>query len=392
MSEPPRKTRKKQAPEPERHRVWVAAGGRCTVCRKYLLEGHLSKRPFRLGELAHIVGQQPAAGSPRGTVEPLSAVERDKAENLMLVCAGEHQEIDRDGVLDLFTVDLLRGLKRRHEDWIRRVTGLQPDATTVVLRMLGDVRGQAVELDRATATAAVIRHAGRWPEFSLTYEQDGIEIDLRSLPGENPAGEAYWSSARAKIDQELERVKEGVRQGKVRHVSVFAFARLPLLVYLGSRLDDAYGVTVYQRHRASQGWEWPEGTDIAFAVGCPPADDRPGSHDAVAVLNISGSVQPHELPVPLQALPRFTVTPVGATPGPDVLAAASTLTSFETACRQLLAQIEADRKDLRRLHVVAAAPLAAAVVLGRVRDPHVHPAYVVYDRTDGGYEAVLEIS
>ena len=140
--------RKKQPPERERHRVWVAAGGRCTICGKYLLEGPLTKRPFRLGELAHIIGQQNTPASPRGTVEAMSDADRDRAENLMLVCAGEHQEIDRDGVLDLLRVKELRAIKAKHEDWIRRVTGLRPDDTTVVVRLLGDVRGRAVELDR----------------------------------------------------------------------------------------------------------------------------------------------------------------------------------------------------------------------------------------------------
>lgn len=389
MPPKPKQSRKKP-PERERHRVWVVAGGRCTLCGKYLMEGALSKQPFRLGELAHIVGQQDSATSPRGTAEPLTAAERDQAENLMLLCAGEHQEIDRDGALDLFTVAELRRIKAAHEDWIRRVTGVRPDKSTVVVRMLADVRGRAVELDRATATAAVIRHDGRFPDFPLTFRQDGVEIDLRQLPGEDDAAPEYWAAATGKIDREVARLTEGVRDGRAVHVSVFAIARIPLLVHLGARLDDAYGVDVFQRHRSTEGWDWPPGAaDGAFRVAAP-ADS--GKHDgAVLLVNLSGTVQPDELPERLRGLPRFVVSPAVGTPHPDVIGTAATLRAFEATVRGVLAGIEQDHKQLRRLHVLAAVPVAAAVVLGRVRDPHVHPAYVLYDRTDG-YRAVLEVS
>ena len=384
--------RKKQPPERERHRVWVAAGGRCTICGKYLLEGALTKRPFRLGELAHIVGQQNTPGSPRGTAEVMSETDRDRAENLMLVCAGEHQEIDRNGVLDLLQVQELRAIKAKHEDWIRRVTGLRPDDTTVVVRLLGDVRGRAVELDRATATAAVIRGDARWPDFPLTYAQDGVEIDLRQLPGEDPATDAYWSAAVAKIDGVLERLKEGVRDGRSKHVSVFAFARLPLLVHLGSRLDDAYGVSIYQRHRSTQGWDWPDGaSDTVFGHRALAGHDDKAD-EAVLLINASGTVQRDELPDALRALPVYVVAPDDVTPHTDTVASPASLISFETAVRAVLADVEATHKQVRRLHVIAAAPLSAAVVLGRVRDPHVHPSYVLYDRADSGYRPVLEIA
>lgn len=44
--------------------------------------GHPHKEATKLGELAHIVGQQDTAKSPRGQVKPLTGPERDKAPNL----------------------------------------------------------------------------------------------------------------------------------------------------------------------------------------------------------------------------------------------------------------------------------------------------------------------
>lgn len=94
--------RHKDIPPNERLKLWVRSGGRCALCKKYLLEGDLTVRPISLGEAGHMVGQQDAAASPRG-LSTLSAAERDLADNLILLCPDHHTEIDKRGVLDLAT-------------------------------------------------------------------------------------------------------------------------------------------------------------------------------------------------------------------------------------------------------------------------------------------------
>ncbi|WP_167377696.1 nucleotide-binding domain-containing protein [Streptomyces malaysiense] len=136
--------KRKALPQPVRFEVWVRSGGRCAIRNRYLLDGALADKTIRLGELAHIVGQQNTAGSPRGQND---LVERDTADNVMLVCADEHDEIDAPENLDVFTVEKLLALKHAHEDRIKHVTGIAPDRTTTVLRMIGQVRGQQVELN-----------------------------------------------------------------------------------------------------------------------------------------------------------------------------------------------------------------------------------------------------
>jgi len=59
----------------------MQTGGRCALCKKYLLEGDLTALPLFLGEMAHMVGQQNTAASPRGKAA-LPAADRDLADNL----------------------------------------------------------------------------------------------------------------------------------------------------------------------------------------------------------------------------------------------------------------------------------------------------------------------
>lgn len=375
-------------------KVWVRSGGRCAICGRYLLEGKLTHKEFSLGELAHIVGQQTTKGSPRGDYN-LDESKRDKADNLMLLCAGEHDEIDRAGAVDTLTVERLRDIKRHHEDWVRRMTGLDRNRGTAVVRVIGAVRGNAVELSKPTASDAVLRSDDRFPDFPLSYEQYGFEIDLRHLPDEG--SDLYWASGRAVIDGVIEhKLNEAVRGEAVRHLSVFGFARLPLLVYLGSRLDDTYEVAIYQRHRATSSWVWPDGASaVEFGVDSQAVAAAPTSSPATGaalVLNVSGTIQPDELPADVSHLPRYVLSPAEQTPSVDLISSPKALDAFTRTVRTLLSELEVTDKQMPALHVFGALPVSAAIALGRARDPHVHPPFVIYDRTNGGYRPALEIS
>ncbi|MFE0604769.1 SAVED domain-containing protein [Streptomyces sp. NPDC058892] len=391
--------KRKALPQPVRFEVWVRSGGRCAICNRYLLDGALANKTIRLGELAHIVGQQNTAGSPRGQND---LVERDTADNVMLVCADEHDEIDAPENLDVFTVGKLLALKHAHEDRIKHVTGIAPDRTTTVLRMIGQVCGQQVELTRQTASSAVLISGDRVPLFLESYSRHGIEIelrhvlgeatiDLRDVPGEDGTNGEYYSQAKAVIDNVVDnKLNEGISRDQVAHLSVFGFARIPLLVYLGSRLDDTVPTDIYQRHRHDETWTWSEdGPVVAFATHLDL--DVPPAEEAVLVLNISGTIQPGELPPRLAGLRRYRISPADAAAAPDIMRHRDSLARFQENLRALFADIEANAKAIRRLHILPAVPLSAAVSLGRVHDRQVHPSLTIYDRTDGGYRPALEI-
>jgi hypothetical protein len=377
-------------PENVRLAVWVRCGGRCVVCNKYLLDGQMTGKVVPLGELAHIVGQQDTAGSPRGKSE-LTAAERDSADNLALVCRSEHTEIDNKQVVSTFTVDKLIELKRRHEDRIRHVTGLGEDRSTTVIRMLAPVRTATVELSREDAASTIITCANRFPRYLEDYHRHGLEIDLRHLAGQEAAGPDYYRDGITRIDAAIAKLDDGIARNDVAHISVFAFARIPLLAYLGSRLDDTVPTDIYQRHRANESWEWSADAPVADLSLELPEDASP-TEDAVLVLNLSGSIQDSELPAELSGLPVYRLTLANETPWPDAFRHKDSLAKCETAIRNLYASLEATAKNVRRLHAFTAVPLSAAITLGRARDPQVHPALRLYDRTDTGYHFALEIA
>ena len=373
-----------------RLKVWVRAGGRCVICNRYLLDGKLTGREATFGELAHIIGQTNSAESPRGLTS-LELDVRDDPDNLVLICDDEHDELDKKSSRTFFTVEWIKELKRTHEERIRHVTSFAPDRTTVVLRMIGRLTGSAVEVDQDTAAGTVINSAHRFPRFNMAYDRSSIEIDLRHVPGEAQGSEEYYRMAIPLIDEVIEhKLTEGVLKEQIKHLSVFAFARWPLLVYLGTRLDDTIPVDVYQRHRLTQTWEWPSGSPALLTTDAPESEVGDIS-EGVLLLNISGTVQYRDIPCRLQSAPRFGVRWANRTPSPDALCSRQGLQDFESALRELLALIESSSGSIDRLHTFAALPMSAAVVLGRVLDRKIHPRLILYDRTPSGYQPRLEV-
>lgn len=384
------KAASKSIPPAERLKLWVRAGGRCEICNKYLLEDEFTLQPVSIAEIAHNVGRQQSPGSPRGT-DDLSIEDRNKAGNLLLLCGDHHAVIDDLVAREEYTVNDLLELKATHEDRIKYLTELGEDAETVVLRVVGEIRGAAVELSQQAVRRAV-RPANRYPRYDLAARGGDIELDLRRLPDEGT--DAYWNEAKRQIDTTLTRIRDGVERNTIRHLSVFPFARIPLLVLLGRHLDDKIGVDLYQRRRdGDQGWHWDEtATPITFVTTLT----RAGAGERVALLvSISGTVDLNELPPEIdEQTTIYEIAPADDTaPGPAVLRSRRSLDEFEGTYRALLAEIERAHPGLAAIELFVAAPVTAAVVLGRARMTDVHPPLRVYDRNaDGSYAFALEVA
>lgn len=375
-------------PEAEKIKLWVRAGGRCAFCNRYLLQDEITVQPLNLAELAHNVGRKATEKSPRG-LNPLPITKRNKAENLLLLCKDHHTLIDDGLKRGEYSVERLNEIKRTHEDRVEYLTGLDVDRETTVVRIIADIRGSAPDVSRETVRQTVLDQA-RYPRFPLAFGGQDLEIDLRNLPGEGTP--EYWNAGQQRIDEALNhRLNEGIRRHQVRHLSIFPFARIPLLVYFGYQLDDKVPTTLYQKHRgADESWHWD---DTAPAREFDHSTTRIGEdHSRVTVvLSLSGTVDLEELPGVLADTTVITLAPRDETPNPNLLRSIASLSNFRTAFQELLGELEATYKGAD-IHLVAAVPVTAAVVCGRSIMRDAHPAVVVYDRQGSSYGAALEVN
>jgi hypothetical protein len=107
-------------PDKEMKALIALSGGVCAFpdCNRRLVEpGNADDDAAFLGEMAHIVAD--SRQGPRGC-SPMSAEERDKHTNLLLLCGDHHKTIDAQP--RTYSVSVLRKIKEDHEGHIRRAT------------------------------------------------------------------------------------------------------------------------------------------------------------------------------------------------------------------------------------------------------------------------------
>lgn len=365
-------------------RVWVDAGGRCTFCKEFLAADDTTGQNVFVGELAHIVGATAAAGSPRGASDK-TLKDRALPENLMLLCPGEHKVIDTPEHWTTYDVDQLRTFKREHERDIRELTGLLRKPKTTVIRVAGNIRGQVVDFSKQSVIRALLEEQ-RFPDFSLHDDGENYEVDLRKHDGEDISDPSYWKSARLTLETRVKPLKHHLKTKHIDHISVFALARIPLLVQLGVLLDDVTNVTVHNRRR-DEGWGW-------YAQGATgglrfDVTETVGDGDPVVTFNVSGPVDIDALPPELRQRPRYDIHADGVTLNPKILRSREDLEALVDCWREVLATLEANHRN-QPISVILAVCAAGAVEIGRAHMRAAHAPLRIYDRHDDTYFLALE--
>ncbi len=366
--------------------LWARTAGRCTICNRRLLgDTRTFLHSVTVAELAHNVGATDGDTSPRAEAATAD-MDRESEENLLLVCHDCHRIIDHKDHVQFFPPKKLRELKRAHEQRIEMATAHGGLTRTAVIRVGANIRG-AYSIASQREVAETL--------FTLDYlglVESQWRGDFTCRISGNAGGKGFWPAGEQQIDDALLRVKQAIEQGDVEHISVFPFAPIPLLVYLGSRLDDKTTTRIFQKHRGQDaGWSWADqNAPVDFTTEVIGPDKA--ATGAILACEISSPVDPVNLPVELRESPRHILRPKGCTPSPVLITNEDSLTNFASAWRTLLAEVEAAHPRAKRWHLVASVPLAVAIELGRAFMRGSQPPVTVYERTDAGYVAALDVN
>lgn len=369
--------------------VWAAAAGRCTFCNCLVSENEDLGEIVSIGELAHNVGW--SSRSPRGESE-LTSEERRQPENLLLLCRTCHKTIDAEAGEERYTVEVLRQYKQEFETRIRELTSIGGDRSATIVRMVSDIRGVSPELTRQTVLAATTA-ARCFPKLLPWAYWPSADLDLR---GQAMATAEDFASAARHIDTFVARLHNGVKSDDIGRLAVFAFARIPLLVYLGAALDDKVDTLIFQRQRidGANAWRWPENPPSPPTFAFRGLRAEAGGQHIALMINLSGTISPDALPIEIQQTHAlYALEPVApAHPGPTLISSEVALKNYEGALRDFLSHVEQAHHTAGTIAIFAAIPLAAAITLGRVLMPNVSPALAVYDRDEhGAFFRALEV-
>lgn len=127
----------------DRKKLWGPAAT-CSICRKVLVHpaDHPDDREALVGEEAHIISRSP--NGPRGTAA-VPGMDFDGYDNFILLCRVDHRLIDEQ--VHEYTVEKLRELKSRHEQWVRERLRVVPEesvSTPIGLRPKFPGRGMVL--------------------------------------------------------------------------------------------------------------------------------------------------------------------------------------------------------------------------------------------------------
>lgn len=361
--------------------LFVRAGGRCEFagCNEYLLEHHLTLTPGNFAQAAHIVAF--SRRGPRADATMAAAYINDLS-NLMLLCQRCHKLIDDDP--KDHPVGRLKQGKASHEERIRHLTGINADLKTTVFRLTARIAGRAPTIPYAQIADAV---APRYP-----LDRKGVVVDLSRI---DSSGERLIDVGQNEIRARIARLASAGLDGAApEHISVFALAPIPLLVFLGRELSDKQQVDFFQRHRGTADWKWKEsGRDVEYAFNRL----RTGSaQDRVALcLSLSGSIDADSLPAVIDnTFSVYELTLADGPPSPFFLRKKSDLENFRHAYMVAVREIVSAHKGVSHLHLFPATPAPVAIVCGHALLPKVDPTLLVYDadKANGGFTLTTSVN
>lgn len=356
---------KTKIPPSVKRELWFKAHGRCEFngCNKRLDLHGVTFEKCDLSNCAHIIAD--SSMGPRGDIE-LSALLAKDEKNIMLMCPECHKYIDHEGK-DKYSVPQLKLMKKQHEDRIDMLANISPNLKTLVVLYGANIGFDTPRIEICDVYDAIIPN--RYPD-----QNKPISIDFKNSSFYESDYD-YWAIESRQIIKKCKTdVFERLESEKIPHISLFAFSPQPLLVKLGTILNDKYNVDVYQKHRNSNNWVWQnevESNPISIIIP-PDTNKNPVLVFALSSDTIIGRVQE-----------RFgdnaSIWIVTCSkPNNDMLKSKSQIVDFQTKVRDLMNAIET-QTSFDSLNIFMAMPIAMAVELGRLRMEKANLKWVLYD-------------
>ena len=366
------KSNRPSIPEKVRLQVWTEAAGRCQFrgCNKPLWYEELTLNKTNFGKMAHIIGA--STQGPRGG-DKSEELAKDPS-NIMLCCGPHHDEID-DGVLSgSYPVETLKAMKKEHTDRVRLLLDRKAKKTRPLI-LTAQIEGQYAMFSERSIQSAVL------PDYPDRISDDWFKIDVGLFDRKQSAD---WHVAFSKIENELESVNRGFRNGAVKHLSVFGLAAQPLLMYLGRLLGDKTIVQVFEPRRTDDQdskWVWDEedGTGISYNVSL--LTEGSGT-DVILLLALSDYLNEDKYSNMVEGNPSVYQLTIDQ-PVQGFLKRKSEKAAFIQSCRGLLNQIQQEVGRDCTIHVLPAMPASLAVEFGRLLQPTKDPKVWVYENVNG---------
>lgn len=348
--------------------LWRASGGRCEFnnCNTPLWIHEATMGKMNKSYIAHI-----HAVSPKGPrYDPVLSPQLETAfSNLMLVCDECHRTFDDKSKERDYPASKLFQMKKSHEERIERLTGISPDMKTNILLFGAKIGHHTSILSYSKVAEAIL------PNYYPSQPRP-IEIGLKAEIEDHE--ENYWLLQEDELvrsfNSKINFIKEHLPS---QHFSVFALAPQPLLIKLGTLLNDISDTNVYQLHREPQTWNWLDSNqDVVYSTITPSTCTK----NTVALkIELSAGISDDRITNVLG--PRCDIWSIThPIPDNDYLKSRKHLSDFRKQMRETFNLIKSTYGEKTTIHVFPAMPVSAAIEFGRVWMPKADLPMILYDQ------------
>lgn len=358
----------RNVPERDRIILWGRSAARCCFpdCRIVLIEPATDlDAEATFGQAAHIVAH--SDGGPRADTS-LPRDKLDRYENLLLLCGNHHTIVDRQP--NTYTVADLRAWKLEHEAWV--VARTEP-TRNLSIGWSAIAQEDSPQIDLASLPTALS------PDF-IRGELLHLSVSHRT---------SSWDEAAKKQKSNVEQFIEKIPAAE-RRLAVFSLTRIPLAIQLGFVISDRCRVALYQYHRDTGSWAWPQtSTWVPDFAGPTWKDIEPNAAGPV-VMRVSLSAEVNDRFVSLVGGPIADVHLTVARPSVTWLREPEQLQHLSAQYRGIFESLRQKYGErCTSVHVLYAGPTGGAIALGRAINPRMSPPVHLYEYADNTYEAAL---
>ncbi|MCI1647506.1 MAG: HNH endonuclease [Bacteroides sp.] len=348
-----------------KRQLWFKAHGRCEFngCNKRLDVNGVTFDQCDLSNAAHIIADSPQG--PRGNDKLSKELAKDE-KNLMLMCPECHKYIDHEGA-GKYSAEQLLKMKKEHENRIEMLTAICPSMKSLVV-----LYGANVGHDTPLFCKDDIYYTITPEHYPACSSPVSIELKNSSF---YDSREQYWIMENEQLMNKCKfDVLGRLSDKEISHVSLFAFAPQPLLVKLGTLLNDKFNVDVYQKHREPDSWAWQiyKGDNSLKIV--TPGDK---TKEPVIVFALSSDTIIERINKRFAGNASIWIVTCEH-PNNDMLKSKDQSKEFRMAVRNLINGIETET-TYSSLKMFMAMPAALAVELGRIRMEKANMEWVLYD-------------
>ena len=354
---------KTSIPQKVKINIWVKAHGRCSMCNTPLYINKETMNEINLGEYAHIISDSP--DGPRGDAIRSPQLAQEES-NIILLCKDDHKLIDSSEHWHEYSAELLLKIKKEHEERINFVTSIKPQNKSHIVVYTANIGEKRFELDVRSLKYTL------FPQF-YPANLDPVNLGVVNNPMKDSDSD-FWSFEKKTLEGNFSQsIPSLIKKGE--HISLFAIAPQPLLIYLGTLLGDIQNIEVYQKHRRPDTWAWQESTVENHYEIIEP-DDK--TKQPVLIIALSGTEIIERVKNQMGNECSYWVLTC-QNPNRDMLQSKNQQNDFRLHMFALLERINTSAVG-KELFIFPAMPQSCAIELGRLRLPKSDMPWVIWDK------------